>query len=372
MTHHAQTMQPVSASPLHLFHVFPGFGVGGAQSRLLQLLQGAPGRYRHTILALNGLTEMAARIPPGLPVAVAGFSGSKASSPWNWSRHRSHIRQVQPDVLVTYNWGAMDWCISNRIGPLARHVHIEDGFGPEEASGQLPRRVWTRRLALSGSNSTVVVPSRNLERIAREMWRIPARALQYIPNGIDCARFRRAQSRAGSLRIGTVATLRPEKNLARLVALFERFASTRQDVQLVIVGDGSERAALEGRARKSACADRIVFAGASSRPELELEQFDIFALTSDTEQMPLSVLEAMAAGLPILSFAVGDVPQMVAEENRPYAAIPSNNDAAWLEGLRAMADSETLRRQLGGANQQRARVQFDQKLMLERYIELFG
>jgi len=371
MIHEAQA-RAVNDSPLHLFHVFPGFGVGGAQSRLLQLLQGAPGRYRHTILSLNGLTEMAARISAELPVAVTGFSGSKTSSPWNWSRHRAHIRQARPDVLVTYNWGAMDWCISNRISPLARHVHIEDGFGPEEASGQMQRRIWTRRLALTGSNSTVVVPSCNLERIAREMWKIPAHALKYIPNGIDCMRFRRAQRHAGPLRIGTVATLRPEKNLGRLIALFEEFAGGGGDAQLVIVGDGAERAVLEARAGKSRCADRIVFTGASRNPELELEHFDIFALTSDTEQMPLSVLEAMAAGLPVLSFAVGDVPRMVAETNRPYAAIAPSNDAAWLEGLHALAGSGALRQQLGDANQTRARAHFDQKLMLERYIELFG
>jgi len=355
----------------HLVHVFPGFGMGGSQSRFVQLVKAIPCRYRHTILSLDGTIEMARHFPAGCAVEVRVPEIDKASGLKSWLRRRVTLRELRPDLLVTYNWGAMDWCISNRLAPLSPHVHIEDGFGPEEKHRQLARRIWTRRMILSGSNSTVVVPSRRLEGLALDVWKLPQRTVRYIPNGIDCARFDRPKRPDRSrLVIGTVATLRAEKNLKRLIHLFSLLKGKEAD--LVIVGDGPERKDLEQAADRSPAASRIFFTGASASPEKELERFDIFALTSDTEQMPLSVLEAMACGLPVISFAVGDVPQMVAPENREFATMPLSDDKGYVEKLERLAASPLLRRQLGDANRAWALAHYDQKLMLESYLQLFG
>lgn len=362
-------------TPKHLVHVFPGFGMGGSQSRFLQLLRAIPHRYRHTVLSLDGKIDAARHIPADSAVEVTVPKIEKRSGPKSWLRCRSALKELRPDLLVTYNWGAMDWCISNRWAPLSPHVHIEDGFGPEEKDRQLERRVWTRRMILASSHSKVVVPSRKLEALALGVWKIPVGVLKYIPNGIDCARFdcRRQYVRDRPLVIGTVATLRAEKNLERLIRLFALFmAQGGHDARLVIVGDGAERHKLELAAGASSYGDRISFTGASANPERELAGFDIFALTSDTEQMPLSVLEAMASGLPVVSFAVGDVPQMVAPENRPFATIALPDDDGFVEKLTSLAASFSQRRQIGEANRELVRSCYDQKLMLERYLQLFG
>jgi glycosyltransferase involved in cell wall biosynthesis len=362
----------------HLMHVFPGFSVGGSQSRFVQLVKGAAEqRYRHTVLSLDGRTEMAGHLPNRCGVEVIAPVIPKGSGLGTWARCRRQIRQLQPDVLVTYNWGSMDWCIANLLVPLARHIHIEDGFGPEEKWRQLRRRVWTRRIALSGRNSVVVVPSHTLERLAREDWKIPEANLKYIPNGVDSVRFggRPQPPREGRpLVLGTVATLRAEKNLGRMIRLFNVLAAQPgvPALELVIVGDGPERARLEEAARRSPFPDKIRFTGASSTPEVELQKFDIFALTSDTEQMPLSVLEAMACALPVISFAVGDVPQMVAPENQAFVRIPLQDDAGFIKGLRQLTSSPSLRASLGEANRSWALKHFDQGLMLKRHLELFG
>jgi glycosyltransferase involved in cell wall biosynthesis len=319
---------------------------------------------------------MARHLPDGSAVKVITFAIQKGSGLGTWAHCRRQLRQLRPDLLVTYNWGSMDWCISNLFVPLARHIHIEDGFGPEEKSRQLRRRVWTRRLALRGANSTVVVPSHSLERLAREDWKIPEANLRYVPNGVDCLRFScvRALPEGRPLVIGTVATIRPEKNLGRLVRLFNALAVQPglPALELVIVGDGPERMALEEEARRSRCVTQIRFTGASSFPERELSKFDIFALTSDTEQMPLSILEAMASGLPVVSFAVGDVTEMVSPQNRAFASIPLDDDAGFVEKLRSLALAPALCTELGKANRCWAGMHFDQALMLKRYIELFG
>src|SRR5437764_4374741 len=133
---------PLSSVPdrtKHLVHVFPGFSMGGSQSRFVQLVKGAGERYRHTVLSLDGRIEMAGHLPNGSAVDVITPPIQKGSGLGTWAHCRRQLRQLKPDLLVTYNWGSMDWCLSNYFAPLARHLHIEDGFGPEENSRQLRR-----------------------------------------------------------------------------------------------------------------------------------------------------------------------------------------------------------------------------------------
>src|SRR5262249_47497140 len=153
-----------------------------------------------------------------------------------------------PDMLITHNWGTIEWVLAN-WPRLARHIHIEDGFGQEEAKRQIRRRVWARRLLLR--TSTVVVPSRTLQGIARDVWRLPEACIRYIPNGIDCARFATApdpvltrQWPGEGLVVGTVASLRAEKNVERLVRAFGLLAGDFP-CRLVIVGEGAEREGLQ-------------------------------------------------------------------------------------------------------------------------------
>jgi glycosyltransferase involved in cell wall biosynthesis len=357
--------------PKHLLHVFPTFAVGGSQMRFAQLARLHGERYRHTVIALDGKYDMAGRLS-GLPVTCEELPFDKRKPLETWRRFRSALRVIRPDVLLTYNWGAIEWALINRLEGIARHIHIEDGFGPEEAQKQLKRRVWARRLALSGRDTTVVLPSRNLERIALNIWSLSPSGVRFIPNGIDCPRFAvPARERSdGHVVIGTVASLRREKNIARLIQAFAAIASQcpSPTLELLIVGDGAERASLEQEARELNIAGQVRFTGQSNRPEDWYPRMDIFALSSDTEQMPLSVLEAMAAGLPVVSTAVGDVAQMVSDENRDYV-VPAQDFAATLARL---VDDAAARRSIGSANEKKARANFDENVMAARYADLIG
>jgi glycosyltransferase involved in cell wall biosynthesis len=278
-------------------------------------------------------------------------------------RFRRLLRRWNPDVLVTYNWGAIEFALANVV-PVTRHLHVVDGFGPEERSTQIPRRVRMRRLALS--HTPVVLPSRNLVRIARDVWKLPGKVIRYVPNGIDLGRFATDGAlRNGEPVIGVVAALREEKNIARLVRAFASLPSGR----LHIVGDGPERRALTALAESLGVADRVRFAGHHQDTAGFYAQFDIFALSSDTEQMPLSVIEAMASGLPVVSTAVGDVSLMVAPENAPF--ITPLDDTALGDALAAMAGNPDLRHAIGLANLAKAQRDFDQAAMFDAHGALW-
>jgi glycosyltransferase involved in cell wall biosynthesis len=143
-------------------------------------------------------------------------------------------------------------------------------------------------------------------------------------------------------------------------------------MKLLVVGDGSERRALQKFASRTLYADRIEFAGATSTPEAFLARMDIFALSSDTEQMPLSVLEAMAIGLPVVAFNVGDLPFMVAPENVPMVSISLTEPALYTETLLRLVRDPELRAHIGRANREAAASRFNERIMARAYERLFG
>jgi glycosyltransferase involved in cell wall biosynthesis len=358
-----------SAPPL-LLHVFPTFAVGGAQARFATLANGFGDRFRHAIVAMDGDHACGTRLSSALDVSYPEVDIRKGETFGNVWRFAALLRRLNPAVLITSNWGTIEWAIAN-LAVRVPHVHMEDGFGPEERERQLPRRVLARRLLLR--RSAVLVPSRNLLRIASETWKLDRHTLHYIPNGIDLTRFapsaRDFISATTRPVIGTVAALRAEKNIARLI---HAFALMRRDHQatLVIVGDGPERPALEHLARNLGVAEDIVFAGHIESPQSCYGDFDIFALTSDTEQMPLSVLEAMASGLAVVSTDVGDVRAMVAPENG--LTIVARDHVAIASALAAMLRDPACARSVGAANRVRATERFGLDAMIEAHGALIA
>ena len=359
----------VSASAPLILHVFSTFAVGGPQRRFAAMANFFGSRYRHRVISLDDRTDAQALLKTPCVVQPAPFRRSNPLA--DIYRAQKFIRRTKPDLLVTYNWGAMEWGAAN-LAAGVRHVHIEDGFGPEEAERQLLRRVWFRRAVLN-RRSMLVLPSQTLMRIARKTWHIQGKRMMYVPNGIPCARFQMARESSlvfpgsGPI-IGTVAALRREKALGRLIEAFT-LLRTKRAARLVIVGDGPERTSLEQLVHARGIQDSVFFTGALERPERAMGAFDIFALSSDTEQMPLSVLEAMAAGLPVAGTNVGDVRQIVADDNKPY--IVARDVLALAGAMRALLDDADVRAAVGAANRARAFNAFDEAVMFTAYDRLF-
>lgn len=360
----------MSGKPLPhlLLSVFSTFGVGGPQVRFAAIANHFGDRFRHVILAMDGDFACSERLSSNLNVDFWPLSHRKGQSLANRRMFRQILAITQPAALVTYNWGTIEWAMAN-VPRLARHVHVEDGFGPEEATRQLRRRVWARRILLRDSD--VVVPSRQLEKLALQVWRLRTRRVHYIANGIDCARFANAPHtrQDDRLVIGTVAALREEKNLIRLLDAF-RMVRENFECRLVICGDGEEREKLVQHAATLGISRDVTFAGHRSDVENVYASFDVFALSSDTEQMPTSVIEAMAAGLPIASTNVGDVRTMVAAQNRRFVVPVDARSLA--QALGGLLSDEPLRREIGAANQAHALNEFSDDKMFAAYGALFA
>ena len=358
-----------------LLHVFPSFGIGGVPLRMLRVINNLGRDFSHVVIALDNNFDAAARLaadadttllPP--PRARGMLRGVLASA--------SVVRELKPDLLLTYNWGAIEWALANRLFVSGRHIHFESGFGKEEADRQLRRRVLCRRWALARSRR-VVVPSRLLADLAQRVWKLASEQVTYLPNGVNIDRFAAPVRdaipgfvrRPGELVVGTVAPLRPEKNVGRLLHAFAALGGA-VPARLIVAGDGFERAALERLAGELGIADRTIFTG-QVKPEEVLGSFDIFALSSDTEQMPNALLEAMAAGCAVAAVDVGDVKTIVYEGNREFI-VPRDDPAALPAAIRHLLRDGPTRASLGRGNRERAIAEFSEDRMFAAYHAIFA
>lgn len=366
------------ANPPHLLHVFSTFCPAGPQVRTVTLMHGFGARYRHTVVACDNRTE-ASELVKGVDLACRPYA--PGGGPMAGVRFfRGLLKELQPDLLATYNWGAMDAVLAAKSMGFEAHVHHEDGFNADETDRLKARRNWTRRMSLG--KSELIVPSSKLEGIARKVWRLPR--VQLIPNGVDAAAFARDPGKGAQFRqehgieddaflIGAVGHLRPVKNFGRLIraAAAAAFPDGTKP-HLVIVGDGAERSTLEGIAAEHRGSLPITFAGHQSDLVPAYSALDVFTLSSDSEQQPVSLLEAMAAGVPVAATDVGDISRTLSPEARKHV-VPLGPDVESALGaaFATLAASPELRGKLIQLGLERVQAEFSVDAMLRGYGSTF-
>lgn len=350
-----------------ILHAFSTFKLGGPQARFVALANHFGSDYRHIIIAMDNQFAAADLLEPQVNFELMPLTVQKGGAFANRRGFRQLLKQLKPDLVLSYNWGAIEWALAN-VPKICPQVHVEDGFGPEEAIAQLPRRVLTRKLLFWLTSLRLVVPSRLLSKIAAELWQVPANKWSYIANGVDLPPAAKVLSTSGPITIGTVAAIRKEKNITRLIQAFA-IASQHHELRLVIVGDGPELVEIKALVSGLRLDALVTFTGYQKKPTEFLQQFDLFALSSDTEQLPIAMLEAMAAGLPVIATQVGDVPSIFANTVNPYIA--KIDDADFTSTLLDAIANRAQWPEIGANNRQIIEKEYALKQMQAAWQQVF-
>ena len=362
-----------------ILHLHSTFDAGGKELRNVQLINAWGRDVDHAIVSGDLEKRGAARMIGSKPRISWPKFPSLSGRPTPGRLKKLAEAMAGYDLICTYNWGAIDAAMAHtvfadvfKLPPL---VHHEDGFNEDEALRLKKRRNWYRKIAL-GRTAALVVPSTTLEDIALNTWDQPRTRVRRIPNGIDTRAFAAPPKRdilPGLLKhkdefwIGSLAGLRKVKQLDMLVRIMQWLPP---NWQLVIAGEGPEREALLAEAESRGLEDRVHLPGFVAEPQKLIGLFDIFALSSQSEQFPISVVEAMAAGLPVVAPRVGDIGSMVASENGP-ALVDAGDERALRNSLANLAEDTQTRKRMGQANRKKARDEFDERRMIDRYRALY-
>lgn len=368
----------MTAEVPHLFHVFSTFVPAGPELRFVRLANAAGSAFRHSILSIDGRRTAGALLDTTLNSQLLE-SFPRAGTPATVRRLRDLMRQLQPQLVCSYNFGAFDAVIAARLAGVPV-LHHEDGFNADEAIHFKRRREWLRRAFIRGAKR-VIVPSSGLERIARDRWRVAAENVALIPNGIQVEDFpmrdgnRPLRAELGipeaAFVVGFVGHLRPVKRPERVI---EACAKLRPgvDVHVLMLGSGEERDALERLAAVGVLAGRVHFVGHRDDPQPYYAAMDAFALVSDSEQMPVALLEAMASGLPVVATAVGDVMRMLPE--LPFAQgldLGPELTSRLASSLAQLSRDVDLRLRCGTANRTRVHERYAFDAMLDAHLALW-
>ena len=282
------------------------------------------------------------------------------------------LRRNHVDVVHLHNPLPLIYGVP--AGKAARCGIVFTRHGLVEGEG---RQLWLRRQLARFVDAYVAVSTQVADN-SRAHGMATEPKLMVLENGIDVGCFQprsdlRAEVRAelglstSALVVGTVCRLVVGKNVGLLLKAALRHLS--QDTQLLVVGDGPDRGVLEAMARDHAQGGFVRFLGQRSDVARLLNGMDLFALSSNSEGHPLSVIEAMATGLPVLATRVGGIPEMIEDDKTGFLA-PAE-ERAFTARLSAAMDQRRRWPAMGEAARAAACLRFSSDRMADRYLSLY-
>lgn len=369
----------VLAPPPLVAHLIYRLDIGGLETLLVDTINRmAPGRYRHAVICLTDYTDFAQRItrPDVELVALHKPAGLALGTHADLFRL---LRRMKPSILHTYNLGAIEYAATAWAAGVPVRIHAEHGRDARDPQGINPKHNLLRRLLAPVIDRYVPV-SRDLAGWLERVVRIPARKLQLIDNGVDTERFRAGaadtpqawQDDPNAFVIGTVGRLQDVKDQATLVEAFAllRHQLPDEKLRLVLVGDGPLRMQLEAQVAALGLRDCAFLPGPRSDVAPVMRSFSLFALSSIAEGTPVTMLEAMASELPVVSTAVGGIPDLVTP-GVSGALAPARDPQALAAAIAPYVKDRALARRHGAAGRARVEQQYSMQAMLAAYVALY-
>jgi sugar transferase (PEP-CTERM/EpsH1 system associated) len=369
-------MEGVAASqrPVRVLHLVPELSLGGMEQGVVTLLNGlVPEQIAGSVCSFDsGIDSIRERLDPRIPVHVLGRrSGNDPMLVWRLIRV---LRRERPDVVHSHTWGTVcEGYVATRLAGVRHFVHGEHG-----TLELRPRNLRIQRWVWSRADRVLSVSSKLADRMAREVG-FPRNRMQVIRNGADLVKFGvipRAEARE-SLRIpdtefviGTVGRLVPVKDHEMLFAALVHLRNAGVRCLALVAGEGPLRSELEERVRALDLGSMLRFLGNRDDVDRVLAMLDVFVLTSVSEGLPNSILEAMASGLPVVSTHVGGVEELV-ENGKTGMLVPSKNAEMLADAVSTLARDAELRRRMGAQGQKKARAEFGLRRMLDEYARFY-
>jgi sugar transferase (PEP-CTERM/EpsH1 system associated) len=353
---------------LHVVHLVSTLNVGGLEMVVLNLVRQRSSHISARVICLEEAGTLGPQFD-AIGVRVEELDqGNLATRVATLARR---LRALRPDLVHTHNpsphlYGA----VAATIAGVPAIVHTKHGRNyPEQ-----PARVWLNR-QLSRLTDVVVAVSQDVAEVCRTVERVPMHKVRILRNGVDTSGYgagaeMRCARRSG-VRAVCVARLHPVKDHATLLRATRRVVDAAPTFHLDIVGDGVCRRELELLTRELGLERHVTFHGSRADVWAALAAADVFVLSSTTEGVSLTLLEAMSAALPVVATDVGGNSEVVVDGETGLLVPPQRPDALAAALLQVISDSSR-RKAMGQAGLERVRKDFELATVVGSYEALYA
>ena len=355
---------------VRIVHTESSMVMWGQERRVLAESVGMHDRGHEVWIATPPGGDLAHRaVEAGIDVIPMSFRRRSVSG--SALRVVSLVRHIRPDVLNTHS-SADSWAVAlaGRIGPRPRALIRSRHLSAAVASGPLHRFLY-------GQADYLITTGESIRRDLAASGLVPLERSVSIPTGVDPDRFApNAAGRTEARRrlgldtmgpvVGVVAYLRPDKGHRVLLRAMPEIVRRQPSCVLLVVGDGAQRSALEAMTLEHGLQPRVRFLGVREDVPDVLSALDVFCLPSvRNEGVPQSVLQASAMGLPVVSTAVGGIPEAVID-GKTGILVPPDDARSLAEALTALLADPASRERMGHAGRRHVTDFFSLEAMLDR------
>jgi glycosyltransferase involved in cell wall biosynthesis len=355
-------------SPIPIAVVMTSFEPGGTERQMIELIRRLDrDRWAVHVPCFHGRGGWFSRVAE-VAVSTPEFPVDSFRRPrvaghlWNFARwcRKTRIAVVHTTELYSNIFGLTGAALANvpvRIGSRRE-------INPDKTASQIAMQ----RAAYACAHKVVANSHAAADRLRFE--RVPEHKVAVVPNGLDFTRVETRPRRLRLRKIVVVANLRPEKGHDILMDAAPEILRRRPDVQFEFVGGGPELETLVARAEAGRLTDAFTFLGHRDDVPAILADADVFVLPSRSEAFPNAVLEAMAAGLPIVASGVGGIVELI-DDNRTGLLVPPGDPRALADRLCRMLEQPDLASRLGDAAREEACARYSFDRMVHAFEHLY-
>lgn len=363
---------------LRVLHILPNFGPGGAERMAVNLMRASTTRGKINVASISLYKPIGTDLEDllaGANIPVWYLEKRPGPDLTMFRKIGNVLKQYRPDIVHTH-LSVLRYCLLPcKLLGVKGIVHTVHSIAQKEVD-LFGKQI--HRLAFASG----VLPVAIADEVGASISKVYKRnTFATVPNGIPVQVYespttsrKEWRKQAGfspdDLLLVSVATLSRVKNHSLLLRAFKAVLAEIPSSRLLLVGEGAQRSTLEAEAKSLGTSNQVQFMGLRRDVPDILSAADIFVMASDWEGNPLSVMEAMAAGKPVVSTAVGGIPELVQHEHS--GLLVQRGDSTQLaSSLIRLGLDHNMRHLMGERARQEARQRFDVSLMAESYEEIY-
>jgi glycosyltransferase involved in cell wall biosynthesis len=338
---------------------------GGAEGQLYELARGLQPPWKPIVYCLSGAGDPYAAKLEAAGITVRMMPAAGALDPTRVIRLALAMRRDRVRLAHAFLFIASAYTyLATYIAPGTRFIASARNCKPE--SSRIRRKIMCRAF---GAADAVIANSAEMSRFASLYYDSPSERSYVVYNGVDTARFGPHRG-SDALEIGTIGRIEPQKNFDGFLDAAAAVHRQRPDARFRIVGQGSERGRLEARVAGMGLGGVVRFVGTTDDVAGVLAELDQFWLTSNWEGTPNVVLEAMAAGVPVIATRAGGIPEVVSDSCSGILVEAGDMDAVAAASLRLAAD-HSMQERMAAAARTAAAERFSLAAMVDATTDVY-